>query len=117
MRPLSRVKNWLSGSVSRLRESRRLRRETDATTLATMAGEVRELVRIVRVAGLAHHQPGGKTRELSTRMDEVIRLTGDKAFSRVSLAKRAELKKSIVQTRDELIRAVAQAPAPTRRLQ
>ncbi len=106
----SRLKEILAAA----RAKRELSRRINPAAFRAMARELAELADIASRVKPDESEVQAKVSRILDEMDELKRMTRRPEFSRLSPEKRLELRQSLLMSRDQLQKTVAEAPAPTR---
>jgi len=92
---------------------RKLARDIHPDTFRKLASELAELAEIaarVSPEEAAMQQKAGRIRR---EMDELLLMTRRPEFRRLTEEKRLELRESLLSSKDQLLKTVSDAPAPT----
>ncbi len=108
---------WLKTAWRALAERKRVSREIDSQAFREMARELSELAVMAGMIGPPEDEFQAKLGRIKTEMDQLCSLTGRPEFRRLSRERRLLLRRSLLQSREQLLKTVQSAPAPTVRLQ
>jgi hypothetical protein len=111
------MKDWLLRKIKEYRERRRFAREIDPESFRVLARELRELASVAERLWPRQPQFHSKIKRIQTDMEQLDRLTTRPEFKRLSAQKRMQLRKSLIQSRQQLMETVQTAPSPTATLQ
>lgn len=89
----------------------------DARSIGLMAREVRELARAVLMLGACDGEMADRIRRIQAEMEELEALASRPRFRRLPLARRQELRDSLTQSRQRLLRTMQAVPAASPRVQ
>lgn len=110
---LTSIKKWWG----RLRERYFVSRQINPESFRDMAGELRDLAKAAGRFWPQEHTFQEKIRRIQAEMEQLDRLASRPEFRRLSPEKRLQLRRSLMQSREQLLESVQSAPAPTRLLQ
>lgn len=111
------MKTWLLRKIKEYRERRRFAREIDPESFRVLARELRELASVAERLWPQQPQFHSKIKRIQTDMEQLDLLTTRPEFKRLSAQKRMQLRKSLIQSRQQLMETVQTAPSPTATLQ
>jgi len=114
---LRRVHQEARRAIDSLRDRRRLERELTAESFRDLARELRDLAGVCHALWPRQHAFQDRIKRIMDEMEQLDRLVATPQFRRLSPQKRLELKKSLLQSRSQLMETVQNAPAPTTTLQ
>ncbi|MFP4213873.1 MAG: hypothetical protein ACLFRL_07155 [Desulfohalobiaceae bacterium] len=93
------------------------RQELTAEGFKELTREVRDIAELSGRVWAGDNSFQERIRRIHKEMDQLDRLLAHKAFSRLSQEKKQELHKSLLVSRQELIKSLQSAPCPTDRMQ
>jgi len=111
------VLGWLTRKWRALCAARRVAREQNPGGLLRLAEEVRALAEAARRVCPPERRLQARIAAVNEEMRRLTALAETPEFRRLDAGKRQKLRRGLVQSRDQLLRAMGQAPAPTRLLQ
>ncbi|GAB7078612.1 hypothetical protein [Megalodesulfovibrio paquesii] len=114
---LRRLGEWLRRTFDAVLDRRQLERELTPESFQALARELRELAGMSSALWPRQHTFQERIKRIMDEMEQLDRLVSTPQFRRLSPQKRLELKKSLIQSRDQLMETVQNAPAPTSTLQ
>jgi hypothetical protein len=93
------------------------RRELSPESFKLLADEIRDIATISSKLWLDDHDFQERVRRIHKEMDHLDGLLSKRSFERLSTDKKEELRKSLLVSRDELMKSLKSAPCPTDRIQ
>ncbi len=108
-----RLKYWWR----RMQEQRRIAKEVDPKKFRELADEMRELACVAEKVWPREHDHYRKVQSIRAEMEQLAELTTQPAFRRLPQEKRLALRKSLEDSREQLIKVVQTAPSPTQMIQ
>jgi len=111
------VLHWLQRKWRALCSARRAAQEQNPGGLLRLAREVRTLAEAARRVCPPERKLQSRIRAVHEEMDRLTSLAETPEFRRLDSGKRQQLRKGLVQSREQLLRVMGQVPAPTRLLQ
>ena len=108
---------WIRTKWEAFQGQRRLSSELEPGSIRILAHELAELVQIIRKLLPRQHSFQSKLLQIEKEMTELDQLTSQTAFRRLSYKQKLHLRKSLIQSRDQLIEAARSAPSPTNYVQ
>jgi hypothetical protein len=108
---------WISAKWEEIKAQRRLNSELDPGSLMVLAHELTELVQIIRKLLPRQHAFQSKLLQIEKEMTDLDLLTSQGALRRLTHKQKLHLRKSLIQSRDQLIEAARSAPSPTNYVQ
>jgi hypothetical protein len=108
---------WIRKQWNEIVSLRRFSNELDPGAIRILAHELTELVQIIRKLLPRQHSFQSKLLQIEKEMTELDHLTSQAAFRRLSYKQKLLLRKSLIQSRDQLIEAARSAPSPTNYVQ
>jgi len=109
--------NWLKRNWNSLLKRRLLARETNPKAFQDLSREVRELAGIAARVWPEEPSFQQKVQNIREEMDQLDALTAKPEFRLLPLAKRAQLRESLLLSKTQLMDTVSTAPPPTTRPQ
>jgi hypothetical protein len=111
------VLHWLQRKWRALCSARRAAKEQNPGGLLRLAREVRTLAEAARRVCPPERKLQSRIRAVHEEMDRLTALAETPEFRRLDPGSRQQLRKGLVQSREQLLRVMGQVPAPTRLLQ
>ncbi|MDP2848678.1 MAG: hypothetical protein Q8O35_10880 [Humidesulfovibrio sp.] len=111
------VLHWLRRKWRALRSARRAAQEQNPGGLLRLAGEVRTLAEAARRVCPPEQRLQSRIRAVHEEMDRLVLLAQAPEFRCLDSGKRQQLRKGLVQSREQLLRVMGQVSSPTRLLQ
>ncbi|MBI5519475.1 MAG: hypothetical protein HY916_05390 [Desulfovibrio sp.] len=111
------VLHWLQRKWRALCTARRAAQEQNPGGLLRLAHEVRTLADAARRVCPPERKLQSRIRAVHEEMDKLAALAETPEFRRLDPTRRQQLRKGLVQSREQLLRVMGQVPAPTRLLQ
>lgn len=108
---------WLKNLWQSLCDRRKESRGIDSRAFKKMAREVNTLASMAGQVGPAEDEFQAKLRRMRAEMDKLDLLAGRPEFRRLSRKQRLLLRESLLQSRNQLLETMRNAPTPTNRLQ
>lgn len=108
---------WLRAMLAQRRDKKRLDKEINPESFRHLSLELRELASLAERLLPRDHEFYIKLKRIQSEMRQLEDLAAKPEFRRLSPEKRLELKKSLIQSRDQLMETVQTAPSPTDTLQ
>jgi hypothetical protein len=109
--------DWIRTIWDELKAKCRLNNGLDPHSIRILAHELGDLVQIIRKLLPRQHSFQPKLLQIEKEMIELDQLTTQAAFRRLSHKQKLHLRKSLIQSRDQLIEAASSAPSPTNYVQ
>lgn len=111
------VLHWLQRKWRALCSARRAAQEQNPGGLLRLAQEVRTLAEAARRVCPPERKLQARIRAVHEEMTRLAALAETPEFRRLDPTSRQQLRKGLVQSREQLLRVMGQVPAPTRLLQ
>ncbi|MFP5223523.1 MAG: hypothetical protein ACLGSA_14625 [Acidobacteriota bacterium] len=108
---------WLTRSIGKALNRRRVARETAPKAFQDLSRELRELAEIATRVWPQEATFQDKIRSIRDEMDQLDELTAKPEFRLLPLKKRLELRESLLHSKTQLMDTVSTAPPPTMRPQ
>ena len=109
--------NWLKHTWNSLLTRRHMARDTNPRAFQDLSREVRELAEIAARVWPREPSFQQKIQNIREEMDQLDELTAKPEFRLLPLAKRVELRESLLLSKTQLMDTVSTAPPPTTRPQ
>lgn len=114
---LARIKDRIASFLRRLAQRQRLSREIDPRTFLELTAELRDLAEAASKLWQEEPEFQARVRRIKSDMDQLEALAVRPEFKRLPAERRLEIKKSLVDSRRQLLDSMYQAPPPTTLLQ
>jgi len=114
---LARIKERIAALLRRLALQRRLSREIDPRSFLELTAELRDLAEAASKLWQQEPEFQARVRRIKSDMDQLEALAARPEFKRLPAERRLELKKSLADSRQQLLDSMYQAPTPTSTLQ
>ncbi len=114
---LTASRQWLRRKLDAFKERRRLERELTAESFRALAQELLELAGLCRTLFPRQHAFQERIQKIMEEMQQLDNLAATPQFRHLSQEKRLELRKSLLQSKHQLMETVQNAPTPTSTLQ
>ncbi|MGE4299223.1 MAG: hypothetical protein AB7E47_14490 [Desulfovibrionaceae bacterium] len=108
---------WLWTRVNRFLERQRLARDIEPEAFRSLTNELRELARQAGALWPPEHQQQATIARIRFEMEQLEAFASSPEFRHLEPEKRLELRRSLQQSRRQLIETVHAAPSPTNTLQ
>ena len=93
------------------------RRSISRQNILHLAGEINDLIRVASEVRSEDHEFLQRLDSIQEKIDLLRDLTRQKAFSRLPVSRRRELRDGLLSSRDSLVEAIQHSPPPTNILQ
>lgn len=107
----------LKAFFTSLARRRRLSREIDPQAFLELAAELHDLAEAASKLWQQEPEFSARVRRIKSDMDQIAALAARPEFKRLPAERRLELKKSLADSRQQLLDSMYQAPPPTTTLQ
>lgn len=114
---LSRILHRLKAFFARLAQQQRISREIDPRSFLELTAELRDLAEAASKLWQQEPEFQARVRRIKSDMDQLEALAGRPEFKRLPAERRLELKKSLADSRQQLLESMHQVQPPTTRLQ
>lgn len=108
---------WIYKKWLQLLYYRRKKRELSVQNFKFLSSEIRDIAELSKKLWLDDSKFQERIKRVQKEMDQLDQLLNNKSFSRLSKEKKEELRKSLLTSREELMKCIQSAPCPTDRIQ
>ncbi|MFW6415673.1 MAG: hypothetical protein ACOCZ2_05075 [Thermodesulfobacteriota bacterium] len=112
---------WLISSLyskyKEFLENRKKKRQLSTANFRALTEEIREMANLSCRVWRDNKDFLERIKRISNEMDHLESLLQKREFERLSTDKKEELRKSLLLSREELLKSLQEAPCPTQRLQ
>lgn len=111
------MRHWLRQKLETLRLLHRRKKRLSADNFRSSAREIRELARLSGRLWMEDEKLQDRINRIQLEMQQLEQLLERRDFERMSADKREELRKSLLVSRQDLLKCLQAAPCPTDRKQ
>ncbi len=108
---------WIKNKWRKYQERKRLMREIAPKSFQELAREMRDLAEVAERLLPNEQTTHAKIKRIQSEIEQLDRLIMQPEFRKLPPEKRLERRKSIIQSREQLIETIHTAPSPTATLQ
>jgi len=108
---------WLKKQWKRYKDNYHKKKELSQENFRIMSLEIRRIAEVSSKLFFENPEYQERIQRIYKEMDQLDTLVDKKSFSRLPNEKKEELKKSLLVSRDELLKSIQSAPCPTDRRQ
>lgn len=109
--------SWILDKLCLLQSKRQKRKELSPENFKTLANEIWEIAALSGRLCVDDRKFMERIEKIQKEMEQLDKLVGQKSFERLSPEKREELKRSLLFSKQELLRCLQSVPCPTERKQ
>lgn len=114
---LARALARIRGFIRRLAQEQRISREIDPRSFLELTAELRDLAEAASKLWQQEPEFQARVQRIRSDMDQLEALATRPEFKRLPAERRLEIKKSLVDSRQQLLDSMYQAPPPTTTIQ
>lgn len=111
------VWSWILDKLSLLQRKKQKRKELSSESFKTLANEIWEITALSGRLCVDDRKFMERIERIQREMEQLDKLVGQKSFERLSPEKREELRRSLLFSKEELLRCLQSVPCPTDRKQ
>ncbi len=111
------VIHWLKRQWRRYKDNCHKKRELSQENFRNLSQEIRRIADVSSKLFFENPEYQERIQRIYKEMDQLENLVDKKSFSRLPNEKKEELKKSLLVSREELLKSIQSAPCPTDRRQ
>ncbi|WP_320169341.1 hypothetical protein [Maridesulfovibrio sp.] len=108
---------WMNGIVSNIRRRIRIAKEITPRSFRAMAGEISDLADACAQTCSPQSDMLGRVERIKYEMSQLTELTRQPKFKTLSVQRKMELRESLIQSRDQILKSMQDAPSPTKIIQ
>jgi len=114
------MRKWFRSILSKYRNyvaSRSRKKQLSPANFQALTDEIREMASLSCKIWSNNKEFLNRIKRIQNEMDHLESLLRKREFERLSTDKKEELRKSLLRSREELLKSLQEAPCPTKRLQ
>ena len=114
------MRNWFRSILSKYRRymaSRNRKKQLSPDNFQALTDEIREMASLSCKIWSNNKEFLNRIKRIQNEMDHLESLLRKREFERLSTDKKEELRKSLLRSREELLKSLQEAPCPTRMMQ
>lgn len=114
---MGKFTRWLHSKIQDFLDKRKFATEIAPESFRDLAQELRELSLAAERLWPQQHKYYARIKQIQSDMEQLDKLAARPEFRMLSAQRRLQLRKSLIQSREQLLETVQSAPSPTARLQ
>lgn len=114
---MRRFIRWISSKYKQYLANKKKKQELSTDNFRVLSDEIREMANLSGKIWNNDKEFLDRIKRIQSEMDHLDSLLKKKQFERLSVNKKEELRKSLLLSREELLKSLQKAPCPTERLQ
>ncbi|WP_031479595.1 hypothetical protein [Maridesulfovibrio frigidus] len=108
---------WINDLISQTKYRLRLAKEINPQSFRIMAKEISELADACSLVCQPENDLLKRVEQIKIEMEQLTELTKQPQFKKLSTERKLELRKSLRQSREQILEMMQMAPSPTKLLQ
>ncbi|WP_432735634.1 hypothetical protein [Maridesulfovibrio sp. FT414] len=108
---------WINGLLHNAKERIRIAKEINPRSFRSMAREISDLADACAQVCTPQSEMLRKVEKIKREMSQLTELTHQPEFRKLSVQRKMELRQSLIQSREQILESMQDAPSPTKLIQ